>query len=79
MNISFAQSSSPTSAAFNREDVTTLKTPEGIPASSASIARANALNGVSSAGYEPVNRCWSNTKNHYQVLVLERKMPFKQA
>lgn len=40
----------PTSEACFLEQVTTLNTPGGIPASSAISARAKALRGVSSAG-----------------------------
>jgi hypothetical protein len=36
--------------AWDRDDVTTLKAPAGIPAFSTKAARANAENGVSSAG-----------------------------
>lgn len=45
------QSKSPTEGAFDRLQVMTLKTPFGKPASSASLARAKQVRGVSSAGF----------------------------
>lgn len=44
------QSKSPTEGAFERLQVTTLKTPFGKPASSANFAKAKQVSGVSSAG-----------------------------
>lgn len=46
----FKVNSNPTSAACSRGQVTTLNTPGGTPARSASSAKANADKGVSSAG-----------------------------
>src|SRR2546426_7480713 len=47
-------SSPPISAAAERSPVTTLNTPAGIPARSASTHNASAENGVSSAGFRTI-------------------------